>query len=265
MSSTDALLVPRKTGDHSTETREPPLPLDFRIPILYKDDEIMIVDKPYGVRVDGDFPVTVEKLVRLGLGVRMDKFRLCNQLDYSTSGVLVLGLSKPGARNCNKLFTERRSQKWYIAVGHGHIKEPYSVGEPISITERIYDIPGDFRMRIDNHLGLESETVALPIRTGLEVFGQPGTVFLVRLMTGRRHQIRLHLRHIGFPILGDATYGDRADNMHRMMLHAWKLVLPYKSGKVVEVKTGLLQELVEILPNDAEKLEEDLVRYLLIV
>ena len=112
----DEPLAPRKKGDETTETREPPLKSDFKIPILYQDREILVVNKPYDIRVDGDFPVTVEKLVRNGLEISMDKFRLCNQLDYSTSGILVLGMNKRGCRSANKLFQTRSTKKWYIAV-----------------------------------------------------------------------------------------------------------------------------------------------------
>ena len=217
-----SILLPRKSGDETTEVRVPFLPADFRIETLYEDEEILIVNKPYDIRVDGDFPVTVEKLVRNGLSVPMDKFRLCNQLDYSTSGILVLGKSKRGARNCNKLFSERKTSKYYLAVGVGAIRSDHEFGRPIHVTEKISEIENDFRMMIDPIHGLESETIAYPIKCV-----DDNTLFLVKIMTGRRHQIRLHLRHIGYPILGDATYGSRENKLNRMMLHAWKLRLPF--------------------------------------
>lgn len=225
-------LLPRKSGDETTEYRSPPLPLSFRIRVMYQDDEILIVNKPYDIRIDGDFPITVEKLVRSE--VIMDKFRLCNQLDYSTSGLLVLGKSKVGARNCNKLFSERKTSKYYLAIGTGHLTQ--SIGEAIRVTEKIAEIQGDFRMTIDPEKGLESETIAYPIKsTGGKI------LFLVQILTGRRHQIRLHMRHVGYPIFGDATYSDRDDETDRMMLHAWKLRLPYQK-KTITVTAPLGDE-----------------------
>lgn len=224
MTEKSLTLLPRKSGDDTTETRSPPLPPDFHIEILHEDDEILVVNKPYDIRVDGDFPITVEKLVRSE--VTMDKFRLCNQLDYSTSGILVLGKSKRGARNCNKLFSERKTSKYYLAIGTGQLR--HSVGEAIRVRERIAEIEGDFRMKIDPENGLDSETIAYPIKS---IDGN--TVFLVQILTGRRHQIRLHMRHAGYPILGDATYNDRDDDTDRMMLHAWKLRLPYPNQTLI--------------------------------
>ena len=251
-------VVPRKSGNESSETRDPPLPDGYSIPVVYQDDEICIVDKPYDIRVDGDFPVTVEKLVSRREDIKMDKFRLCNQLDYSTSGLLVLGLTKIGARNCNKLFSERKSLKWYVAIGSGRMNVECKLLEPIRISERICEIPDDFRMRIDNELGLPAETIAVPVLTGVTSSGQEATLFLVKLLTGRRHQIRLHLRHIGHPILGDATYGNRDVDMKRMMLHAWKLVLPYPRKPFVEVRSEIPMEFLEAFEADAESLKSQL-------
>jgi 23S rRNA-/tRNA-specific pseudouridylate synthase len=255
---TEAALIPRKLGDVLTETREPPLPDNYRIPVVYQDDEICIVDKPYDIRVDGQFPTTVEKLVADRDDIRMDKFRLCNQLDYSTSGLLVLGLSKLGARNCNKLFSERKSEKWYIAIGAGRLVPSNPLLTPIRITQKILEVPNDFRMMIDNEKGLPAESIAVPIVTGVTKSGHEGTLFLVKILTGRRHQIRLHLRHLGHPILGDATYGQRDDNLYRMMLHAWKLILPYPRKPSVEVKSDIPPEFLEAFGSDSDSLLDQL-------
>lgn len=260
-------LIPRKSGDASTECRDPPLPQDFKIPVLYKDEQILVVDKPYDIRVDGAFPVTVEKLVREGLGIQLDKFRLCNQLDYSTSGLMVIGLSKSGARNCNKLFSERRTSKWYLAVGNGDLQKGHSLGEKISVKAKILEPPDDFRMIIDEDRGLESESILVPVKSGL-IFELPdqkilrGTLFIVKLVTGRRHQIRLHMRHAGYAIVGDATYGERPEGLHRMMLHAWKLKLPFTQDNPVQVTASIPREFLGA-PDSAENIDQLLIKYLI--
>jgi tRNA pseudouridine32 synthase/23S rRNA pseudouridine746 synthase len=222
-------LPPRKSGDETTEYRQPPLPADFEISILYEDYEILVVNKPYDIRIDGDFPVTVEKLIRTVLAIPMDKFRLCNQLDYATSGILVLGKSKGGARNCNRLFVDRRTIKYYLALGVGTLSEHHSIGQAIHVREPIAEVEGDFRMNIDHETGLFAETIVTPISQ----IDNNQILFLVRILTGRRHQIRLHLKHLGYPILGDATYGTRDDKTPRMFLHAWKLILPFNDRTVI--------------------------------
>ena len=226
-------LLARKTTDE--DLRATPLPPDYRIPIVYRDNEILVVNKPFDVRIDGRFPCTVEKLVRNGLGIEMDKFRLINQLDAATSGVMVLGLSQSGTGNCAKLFVQRKTEKFYLAVGAGEAKHPLNI--PVRVSAKIFEPKdGDFRMYIDEEKGKDSETIVVPIATNLVLkSGEIGTLFIVKLLTGRRHQIRLHLKHTGYPIVGDATYGERLDGIDRMMLHAWKLVLPYSETKRISV------------------------------
>ena len=237
------------------------LPEGYSIPILYEDREILIVNKPWDIRIDGDSEVTVEKLVRqknlsqgsvplLGLGREMDAFRLCNQLDYATSGVLVLGLTSKGAGNCNKLFCARKTEKIYLAVGQKSgldVSQGAGVDvgqgaagldwEPQIVKEKISEVPNSFCMQIDPLNGKECETEITPIKPVEMKDGRKGILFRVRILTGRRHQIRLHLKHIGYPIMGDATYNDHENNQiereeSRMMLHAWKLLLPYPKGSV---------------------------------
>jgi 23S rRNA-/tRNA-specific pseudouridylate synthase len=248
-----SVLAPRKCGDENSEQRDPPLAHDYEISVLYRDEKIMVVDKPYDIRVDGAFPVTVEKLVEKS--IEMDKFRLCNQLDYATSGVLVLGLSKSGARECNKLFSGRRTSKWYLAVGVGSLKKEDQIGKEMRVTAKIFEPENDFRMIIDQDKGLEAESILIPVQTGLR-FPLPdrgsveGTLFVVRIITGRRHQIRLHMRFAGYPILGDATYGERPEGLARMMLHAWKLVLPFGKDRVVRVTAPVPEEILHACKNN---------------
>ncbi len=239
------LLAPRKSGTVETEHRDPPLPEYFKIPVLYRDENIIIVDKPYDIRIDGDFPVTVEKLVRVGRGISMDKFRLCNQLDYSTSGALVLGLSKKGTSKTNELFSNRKTNKWYIALGEG-VWCSESL-DPVIVSEKILELKDDFRMAIDNEKGQDAHTIVTPLKSNILFNDKLCTLFLVKLITGRRHQIRLHLKHIGFPIVGDATYHCRPASVCRMMLHAWRIELPFSSEynvKVTATGEGVIAELL---------------------
>ena len=255
--SDEGVLVARKAADECSDLRVPPLPPHYIIPIIYRDNEILVVNKPYDVRVDGKFPTTVEKLVRTGLGVEMDKLRLCNQLDAATSGVMVLGLSQAGAGNCGKLFSQRKTEKFYLAVCEGNSEYPLHV--PIRITAKIFEPKdGDYKMYIDEEKGKESVTIAIPLARNLRNVNCPdimGTLFLVKLLTGRRHQIRLHLKHTGHAIVGDATYSDRPAGLGRMMLHAWKLVLPYSDAKRISI-TAPPDDICETWNLSFEEIEE---------
>jgi 23S rRNA-/tRNA-specific pseudouridylate synthase len=221
------VLLPRKA--YEDDVRVPPLPADYSVEILYKDEEIVIVNKPYDIRVDGRFSITLEKLVRKDFP-EMDKFRMCNQLDCGTSGAMVLGRSNIGTRNCNKLFLAKKSQKYYLAMGQGSMS-PDMLLQPVLIRAKLFEPKDDFRVRVDEENGKECSTIAMP----LKICANDTVLFLIKLLTGRRHQIRLHLKHIGYPIVGDWTYGERPDEIDRMMLHAWKLSLPYSDEKIVSI------------------------------
>lgn len=103
-----------------------------------------------------------------------------------------------------------------------------AAGEPVGYVfeDTIAEPHGDlFRMQIgDDALpGKASSTIAFVLGHATTANGESVTKVLLRPLTGRRHQLRLHLSHNGFPILGDVTYGDEADDAQRMMLHAWRL------------------------------------------
>lgn len=106
--------------------------------------------------------------------------------------------------------------------------------EPVAYVfdDRIAEPSGElFRMQIGDtkNPGKASSTIAFVLGHGMRTINgnekEPVTKVLLRPLTGRRHQLRLHLAHNGFPILGDVTYGDESDDSQRMMLHAWKLWL----------------------------------------
>ncbi|EER19228.1 Ribosomal large subunit pseudouridine synthase D, putative [Perkinsus marinus ATCC 50983] len=211
------------------------------------------IDKPYDLRVDGnDFDCTVEKFVRDipharpgSLKIPMDKFRLANQLDFATSGALVLTLNKTADRETSALFQFRLTKKVYIAVCEGWVGDD-ELMKPRIITTGISSEGG----------GKMSSTIAVPVSTGhLLCDDIKCTVYILRLLTGRRHQLRLHLSYIGHPILGDYTYsthlpkGGRGPTLPRMLLHAWRLTLPFgdllhcggklrKRGQLRHVKDG---------------------------
>jgi hypothetical protein len=137
-------------------------------------------------------------------------------------------------------------------VGHyaGEIGVPRLVDEPIA------EVEGDFRMSADGE-GKESRTIVMPLintttlpctqrgEQPLEeqnVIGIPVCMFLLKPISGRRHQLRLHLKSLGHPILGDATYHWRPRPTARMFLHAWKLQLPIRDEPVIEAESPMIGE-----------------------
>jgi tRNA pseudouridine32 synthase/23S rRNA pseudouridine746 synthase len=228
----------------------------MKIPFLFKSRDIIIIDKPFDVHIDGGLPVTIEKLMNQQHSDMLEraqheerrKFKFCHQLDYSTSGVLALAVTKKACAHVATCFQFRTAQKIYIAVVLGHIEEPEK--QPMYIKSMIGEDPDDlrgFRMcsvdeknnsaiqRTNAKLG---ETNCTILKRGYykqkvksddseEITEKeiPVTKVMLQPKSGRRHQLRLHMKDIGHPICGDATYAEDMIS-HRMMLHAWRLTLP---------------------------------------
>ena len=245
-------LAPRKADDEGVKTtRIPPFEEPVHIKVLHRCEDLLIVSKPYDLRIDGrGFGQTLERFVTRE--VSMDKFRLVHQLDFATSGVITLGLTKKGAGKAGVLFFRRNTEKFYVAIGVGHCQSP--LGEAFTVTLPIEAVPDDFRMKIAEE-GKHAETVVVPLFNGHvknsvqrgeqageeQIQGSKISMFLLKPISGRRHQLRLHLHAIGHTILGDATYGSRPRPTNRMYLHAWRLKLPLPDG-IVEVEAKLERE-----------------------
>ncbi|KAI8642974.1 pseudouridine synthase [Parasitella parasitica] len=181
---------------------------------------------------------TVESLLKEQFP-EIDKFRNVHQLDYATSGVFVLALNKKAAAAASKLFRERAVKKTYLALVNGHVKKDvYFVDQPIG-----NDPNHSFRMAVIAS-GKTAQTKIRVLQRGYYTFRQEKTglektipVSKVSLspISGRRHQLRLHLKHLGHPIVGDFNYEDTYTDTFRMMLHAHQIILPFSEEKELNV------------------------------
>lgn len=169
------------------------------IPILYLDDDCVAVMKPCGMAAipeHADDKTCLSSLLACQLGRRVYPV---HRLDKEVSGVILFALSAAAHRALNTAFEQREIRKTYLAVVHGEMAEERGViRQPI----RAF---GSGRMGVDVAKGKPSETQ-------YEVETRHPDYTLVRLypVTGRRHQLRVHLYSVGHPIAGDPLYGDPA-------------------------------------------------------
>ncbi len=194
--------------------------------VVYEDEQILLINKPAGISVQPDSGggVTVESLAldhvkTANPGAWPPK--ACHRLDNQTCGLLLLAKSMRAEELLAKAFKERTMKKTYVCLVKGIPKleeavlNAYLLKDPQAARVQVFDkpVPG-----------------ALAITTGYRVVEKGDISRLqVDLITGRTHQIRAHLAHIGHPILGDDAYGDRALNKQmkakRLMLCAASLTL----------------------------------------
>ncbi len=203
-------------------TPAPPVPPEF----LYRDDDVVSVNKPEGVAAVPEHahdPDCLAARVSTALG---GKVMPVHRLDKDVSGVILYALHAASHRFLNTVFEERRVHKTYQALVHGTVAADHgTIDQPI----REY---GSGRMGVSPD-GKPSVTV-FRVR---ERFG-PFTLLDAEPQTGRRHQIRVHLYHLGHPIVGDLRYGERASQQRfaRLLLHASGISLPLPSGNTLDLR-----------------------------
>lgn len=226
--------------------------------ILYEDDHVLAMDKPPFLVVQKGGSETEPTLEELVLESRPPSrsltFRpaLAHRLDRGTSGVVLLGLSAAGLRGLTEAFRERRVRKVYLALTTGEATEDeFDVEAPLSTDLR--DDRRGKRTRISH--GPDAQTA----RTHFRVLARGGGRTLVEAhpVTGRTHQIRAHLRHVGLPIVGDPVYGDPADRetakrqagLWRTFLHARSIALehPVLTGHRLRVVSPVPEDLIRVL------------------
>lgn len=192
------------------------IPLD----IYYADSDILVVCKPRGMVThpgNGHQEGTLLNAVHYHYPstINLPKGGLIQRLDKDTSGLMVIALSDISYQNLVQLMLERRIKRQYEALVWGRPVEK------ILIETSIGKHPKDHRMRAVTASGKEAITLVETI-----AYGKWGAKVLCTLSTGRTHQIRVHLQHIGYPICGDEMYGMRhppfasPENWHGQALHS---------------------------------------------
>jgi 23S rRNA pseudouridine1911/1915/1917 synthase len=177
--------------------------------IIHEDAELLVMNKPADLvchpSKNGPMSSLIGR-VRLYLGAE-SRPHLVNRLDRETSGVTLAAKTDGGARELRQLWESREVEKEYLAIVHGHIaKDRGLIDAPLGKDETSHVAIKDC-VRAD---GLPSQTEYF-VERRFEVSGAAFSLLCVLPRTGRKHQIRIHLAHVGHPIVGDKIYGGDED------------------------------------------------------
>ncbi len=189
------------------------------IPILFEDDSVLAVDKPPGLASNRE--AESGGLPGVLAAERGGRLFPVHRLDKEAGGVILFAKTPEAHRFLNAAFEKREVRKTYLALVYGRLKRNRgTVDKPI----REF---GSGRMGVDPARGKPSVT-----EFEVEERFENATLVRVRPVTGRRHQIRVHLYALGHPIVGDSRYGDPAlrCTAPRLMLHALEIVFPLAGG-----------------------------------
>ena len=238
-------IPPLRTADRP---RKPVPPTASLPPVVHEDEALIVVDKPSGLAVHGGSGVSFGVIEQFRAARPQLRFlELAHRLGRDTSGLLILAKKRSALTALHAALREGRVRKRYLALVLGR----WSQGE------RRVDLPlkkyltksGERRVSVHSE-GRESQTHFRRERA-LRDF----TLLSADLLTGRTHQIRVHLAHLGFPVAGDEKYGDFARNrelakrgLARLFLHAAELEFAHQvSGKPTKLASALPSELSRFL------------------
>jgi 23S rRNA pseudouridine1911/1915/1917 synthase len=237
-----------RTGD-VVDLREPPLekidnrPEDIPLEILFEDDDLLVLNKPAGLVVHPGAGHAQHTLVNAllhhcpslsGIGGK-ERPGIVHRLDKETSGCLVVAKNDEAHRGLSEQFAERSVEKIYLALVAGKLRKGAGIIEA-SIGRHPKDRQ---RMSVRSSRGRAAKTEYRVLRSSSEA-----SLVECKLHTGRTHQIRVHLHHLGHPVLGDKVYAAKlARTFPRQMLHAWKLGFTHpRTGKRMNFEAPLSKD-----------------------
>ena len=227
--------------------RKAPIAQPLEFPVVYEDAALLVIDKPAGVAVHGGSGVSYGVIESLRAARPQAKLlELAHRLDRDTSGLLIVAKKRSALVELHRLLREAAVEKVYVAVVKGAVKKPLEIREPL---HKYVSATGERRVSVGAG-GREAVTRVKPLKASDHY-----SVLEVRLLTGRTHQIRVHLAHAGHPVLGDDKYGDFPLNravaklgVRRLLLHARRLGFAHPvTGEGMSLESKLPDDMREFI------------------
>jgi len=209
--------------------------VDFDIPILYEDEDLLVINKPSGIVIHPAPSVkeatVVDWLKSKGFSLSTlageERFGIVHRIDKETSGALVIAKNNKTHEFLSNQLKDKSMGRYYLFLLNYPLKEPVCVNKPIARNPK-----NRLKMGVVEG-GREAKTLFIPIEQHLTA---------AKLYTGRTHQIRVHLSSIGRYILGDKTYGKKEQSTKRVMLHAKEIYFTHPNGQKLSIIAPLFED-----------------------
>lgn len=204
-------------------------PKKLNLPVIYEDDDVIVINKPVGVLTHSKGALNLEPTVASFIRPKLnDKSLVGNRagvihrLDRATSGVIIVAKNTMALRSMQKQFSTRKVKKTYIAVAEGRLAEKQAIIDaPIARNPKK---PQTFKASTSGKPSQTEYKVLKEFKKANKVY----SMVELKPLTGRTHQLRVHLSYIGHPIVGDSVYGHGGETM---LLHAKELELTLPHGQ----------------------------------
>lgn len=239
--------------DFAKETPHVPVAESMDIPILYEDEDILVINKPAGIVVHpavGNWTGTIVNALLshcpvLSTVSGRSRAGIVHRLDKGTSGVMVVAKTDASHRELSRQFHDRSVKKFYKALVFGKMRDMEGViDKPIGRSIRD-------RKRISS--ATRSGKSAITKWRVEKIIADQFSLLTVEILTGRTHQIRVHLSELGHPVVGDAEYGRGkrlAENFSRPALHAWRLLIRHpRTNEPMTFEAPLPDDMVGLIAN----------------
>lgn len=239
-----------KAGDRllvriqETESSRNIPPVCAPLSVVYEDEDLIVINKPAGMPIHPSLNNYTNSLANALAWYYQQQgkpfiFRCCNRLDRDTSGLTVVAKHLVSGNILSTMTKKKEVRREYLAVVRGHIiPESGTISAPLArkggtIIERVVDFDRGEPAVTHYHLVREANGHSL---------------VSLQLETGRTHQIRIHLKHLGFPLVGDYLYNPDMEYISRQALHSFRLSFPHPiTGEVMDFTAPLPEDMGNIL------------------
>ena len=219
-------------------------PIDFPLDIVYEDEDLMVINKPADLPIHpsmGNYTHSLGNAVA-GYFARQNipfVFRCINRLDHNTSGLTIIAKHMLSGSILSTMVKHREIYREYLGIVRGSVTPPKG-----TITAPLGRKPGSI---IERTIDFENGESAV---THYEVVEEKNghSLVLLHLETGRTHQIRIHMKYLGFPLIGDSLYNPDMEFISRQALHSTQLIFRHPiTGQRMEFTAPLPEDMKRVL------------------